>query len=192
MQDFKEIRREMTSFNAQMMKVLEDKDGQGFMADIQVRIRKNYGTDPNIFAGILSWRMIEGLDKMIIDELATIESNKLHNLIKDESIRKSVDMFNWLVSIHKSVAQLMQMGEDDKQIKRTSTIPKANKVGRNVEMPPGVSLTATSCQDFQNIAAGKALSKYTGQGAAFSKPKTNAYIDDKDVPFGRSAMSDHK
>ncbi len=43
MQDFKEIRREMASCNAQMMKVLEDKDGQeGFMADIQVRIRKNY------------------------------------------------------------------------------------------------------------------------------------------------------
>jgi hypothetical protein len=32
------------------------------MADIQVRIRKNYGTDPNIFAGILVWRMIEDLD----------------------------------------------------------------------------------------------------------------------------------
>jgi hypothetical protein len=29
------------------------------MTDIQVRIRKNYGTDPNIFAVILSWRMIE-------------------------------------------------------------------------------------------------------------------------------------
>ena len=125
-QDFKEIRREMASFNAQMMKVLEDKDGQeGFMADIQVRIRKNYGTDPNIFAGILAWRMIEDLDNMSIDELATIESNKLHNLIKDgpDSIRKSVDMFNWVVSIDKSVAQLMQLGEDDKQIKRLVTIP---------------------------------------------------------------------
>ena len=53
-QDFKEIRREMTSFNTQMMKVLEDKDGQeGFMTDIQVRIHKNCGTDPNIFADIL-------------------------------------------------------------------------------------------------------------------------------------------
>ena len=31
-QDFKDIKREMTSFNAQMMKVLEDKDGQeGYM-----------------------------------------------------------------------------------------------------------------------------------------------------------------
>jgi hypothetical protein len=60
-------------------------------------------------------------------KLVTIESNKLHNLIKDEpdSIRKSVDMFNWLVfvSIDKSVAQLMQLGEDDKQIKRLATIP---------------------------------------------------------------------
>jgi hypothetical protein len=74
MQDFKEIRREMASLNAQMMKVLEDKNGQeGFMADIQVRIRKNYGTDPNIFAGILAWRIIEDLDNMSIDELATIE-----------------------------------------------------------------------------------------------------------------------
>ncbi len=73
MRDFKEIRREMTSFNTQMMKVLEDKDGQdGFMTDIQVRIRKNYGTDPNIFAGILAWRMIEDLDNMTIDELVTI------------------------------------------------------------------------------------------------------------------------
>jgi hypothetical protein len=34
-----------------------------------------------------------------------------------------VDMFNWLLSIDKSVAQLMQLGEDDKQIKRSSTIP---------------------------------------------------------------------
>jgi hypothetical protein len=65
MQDFKEIRREMSSFNTQMMKVLEDKGGQeGFMTDIQVRIHKNYGTDPNIFAGILPWRMIEDLDNM--------------------------------------------------------------------------------------------------------------------------------
>ena len=73
MRDFKQIRREMTSFNAQMMKVLEDKDGQeGFRTDIQVRIRKNYGTDPNIFAGILTRRMIEDLDNMTIDELATI------------------------------------------------------------------------------------------------------------------------
>jgi hypothetical protein len=114
MQDFKEIRREMASFNTQMMKVLEDKDGQeGFMSDIQVRIRKNDGTDPNIFAGILVWRMIEDLDNMSLDELATIESSKLHNLIKDgpDSIRKSVDMFNWLVSIDKSVAQLMQLGK---------------------------------------------------------------------------------
>ncbi len=39
MQDFKEIRRELASFNTQMMKVLEDKDGQeGLMADILVRI----------------------------------------------------------------------------------------------------------------------------------------------------------
>ena len=69
--------------------------------------------------------MIEDLDNMSIDELATIESNKLHNLIKDgpDSIRKSVDMFNWVVSIDKSVAQLMQLGEDDKQIKRLATIP---------------------------------------------------------------------
>jgi hypothetical protein len=83
------------------------------MTDIQVRIRKNYGTDPNIFAGILAWRMIEDLDNMSLDELATIESNKLHNLIKDgpDSIRKSVDMFNWLVSIDKSVTQLMQWGK---------------------------------------------------------------------------------
>ncbi len=60
-------------------------------------------------------------------KLVTIESNKLHNLIKDgpDSIRKSVDMFNWLVfvSIDKSVAQLMQLGEDDKQIKSLATIP---------------------------------------------------------------------
>jgi len=97
--------------------LLEDKDGQeGFMTDIIVRIHKNYGTDPNIFAGIPAWRMIEDLVHISIDELATIESNKLHNLIKDgpESIRKSVDMFNWLVSIDKSVTQLMQLGEDDK------------------------------------------------------------------------------
>jgi hypothetical protein len=70
MQDFKEIRRQMTSFNTQMMKVLEDKDGQDsrrFMTDIQVRIRKNYGTDPNIFVGILTWRMIEDLDNMSIE-----------------------------------------------------------------------------------------------------------------------------
>jgi hypothetical protein len=41
MQDLKEIRWELASFNAQMMKVLEDKDGQeGFMADILVRIRR--------------------------------------------------------------------------------------------------------------------------------------------------------
>jgi hypothetical protein len=32
-------------------------------------------------------------------------------------------MFNWVVSIDKSVAQLMQLGEDDKQIKRLATIP---------------------------------------------------------------------
>jgi hypothetical protein len=97
MQDFKELRRELASFNAQMMKVLEDKDGQeGFMADILVRITKNYGTDPNIFAGILAWRMIEDLDNMSIDELATIESNKLHNLITNgpDSIRISLDLFN--------------------------------------------------------------------------------------------------
>ncbi len=126
MQDFKEIRREMVSFNAQIMKVLEDKDGQeGFMTDIQVRIHKNYGTDPNIFADILAWRMIEDLDNMSIVELDTVESNKLHNLIKDgpDSIRKSVDMVNWLVSIDKSVAQPMQLGEDDQQIKRLTTIP---------------------------------------------------------------------
>jgi hypothetical protein len=68
---------------------------------------------------------ISTLDNMSIDELATIESNKLHNLIKDgpDSIRRSVDMFNWLVSIDKSVAQLMQLGEDDKQIERLATIP---------------------------------------------------------------------
>ena len=77
------------------------------------------------FAGILAWRMIEDLDNMSIDELATIESNKLHNLIKDgpDPIRKSVDMFNRLASIDKSVAQLMQLGDDDKQIKRLTTIP---------------------------------------------------------------------
>jgi hypothetical protein len=178
--------------------------------------------------------MIEDLDNMSTDELATIESNKLHNLIKDgpESIRKSLDMFNWLVSIDKSVAQLMQLGENDQQIKRSATIPvmsimekkfteqrwenfraevrkyrekendgdkfkwstlstslknihirnsgddnlasvlipedtqppgfrnmNTNKVVRNVEMPQGVSLAATSYQDFQNIAAGKAPSK---------------------------------
>jgi hypothetical protein len=125
-QDFKEMRREMTSFDTQMMKVLEDKGGQeGFMPDMQVRIHKNYETDPNIFAGILAWRMIEDLDNMIIDAFPTIESNKLHKLIKDgpDSIRRSVDMFNWLVSTDKSVAQLMQLGEDDKQMKRLSTIP---------------------------------------------------------------------
>ena len=95
------------------------------MTDIQVRIHKNYGTDPNIFADILAWRMIEDLDNMSIVELDTVESNKLHNLIKDgpDSIRKSVDMVNWLVSIDKSVAQPMQLGEDDQQIKRLTTIP---------------------------------------------------------------------
>ena len=268
MQDFKEIRREMASFNAQMMKVLEDKDGQeGFMADIQVRIRKNYGTDPNIFAGILAWRMIEDLDNMSLDELATIESNKLHNLIKagPDSIRKSVDMYNWLVSIDKSVATLMQLGEDDKQIKRSATIPvmsiiekkfteqkwenfraevrkyrekdndnekfkwnslstslknihnrnsgednlasilisedmqstgfrktKGIKHGRNVEMPPGVSLAATTYQDFQNIAAGKTTGKHIGQGTPYSKPRGDVYTVDTDVPFGRPVMMDHK
>jgi hypothetical protein len=266
--DFKDIKREMASFNAQMMKVLEDKDGQeGFMADIQVRIRKNYGTDPNIFAGILAWRMIEDLDSMSIEELTTIESSKLHNLITNGPgfIQKSVDMFNWFVSIGKSVAQLMQLGEDDKQIKRLASFPvmsiiekkfteqrwenfraeartyrekdndkekfkwnslstslkhihihnlgednqasvlipedtqltgfrkmKGNKLGRNIEMPPGVSLAATSYQDFQNIEAGQTPSKYTGQGAAYSKPRGDAYTDDKDVPFGRPAMMDHK
>jgi hypothetical protein len=61
--------------------------------------------------------MIEDLDNMSIDELAAIESNKLHNLIKDgpDSIRKSVEMFNWILSIDKSVAQLTQLGEDNKQ-----------------------------------------------------------------------------
>ena len=268
MQDFKEMRREMSSFNAQMMKVLEDKDGQeGFMADIHNWIRKNYGTDPNIFAGILAWRMIEDLDNMNIDELATIESNKLHNLIKDgpDPIRKSVDMFNRLASIDKSVAQLMQLGDDDKQIKRLATIPvmsiiekkfteqrwenfraevrkyrekdndkekfkwnslytnlknihvrnsgednlasvlspedtqptgfrkmKGSKLGRNIEMPPGVSLAATSYQDFRIIEAGKTPSKYTGQRAAYSKTRGDAYTGDKDVPFGRPTMMDHK
>ena len=45
--------------------------------------------------------MIEDLDSMSIEELTTIESSKLHNLIKHgpDSIRKSVDMFNWIVSI---------------------------------------------------------------------------------------------
>ena len=69
---------------------------------------------------------------MNLNEIATIESNKLHNLIKDgpDSIRKSVDMFNWLVSIDKSVAQLMQLWEDDKQIKRSATIPVMSIIER--------------------------------------------------------------
>ena len=126
-------RREMVSFNVQMMKVLEDKHGQeGFMTDIQVRIRKNYGTDPNIFAGILAWRMIEDLDNMSIDEVAVIESNKLHNLMKvgPDSIWKSVDMFNWIVSIDKTVEQLTQLGEDNKQMKRLETLPVMSIIER--------------------------------------------------------------
>jgi hypothetical protein len=257
-QDFKDIQREMVSFNAQMMKVLEDKDGQeGFMADIQVRIRKNYGTDPNIFAGILAWRMIEDLDGMIIEELTTIESSKLHNLIKHgpDSIRKSVDMFNWIVSIDKSVAQLTQLGEDHKHIRMYAILPvmsvierkfteqkweifraevrkyrdkdsdnekykwhsfstslknihtrnsgedslasilmpddtqstgfkrlKGGRQAKGVEMPPGLSLAATSYQDFQDIASGKAPSKYTSPGAIHSKPR-----GDKDLLFVRQA-----
>ena len=59
-----------------MMSLFDAKDGQeGFIADIQVRIRKNYGADPNLIAGILDWRMIEDLDNMTIDEFATFESN---------------------------------------------------------------------------------------------------------------------
>jgi len=66
-----------------------------------------------------------------------------------------------------------------------------SKLGRNIEMPPGVSLAATSYQDFQNVEAGQTPSKYTGQGAAYSKPRGDAYTGDKDVPFGRPAMMDH-
>jgi hypothetical protein len=70
---------------------------------------------------------------MSIDELATIESNKLHNLIKDgpDSIQRSVYMFNWLVSIDKSVAQLMQLGENDKQIKMLATDPVMSIIEKN-------------------------------------------------------------
>jgi hypothetical protein len=44
--------------------------------------------------------MIEDLDNMSIDELATIESNKLNNLFKDgpDSIRKSVGMWYQLTN----------------------------------------------------------------------------------------------
>ncbi len=55
-----------------------------------------------------------------------------------------------------------------------------------------MSLTDTSYQDFQNIAVGKATSKHTGQGTAYSKPRGNAYTIDKDVSFGRPTMIDHK
>ena len=55
-----------------------------------------------------------------------------------------------------------------------------------------MSLTATSYQDFQNIEEGKTPSKYTGQGAAYSKSRGDAYTGEKDVPFGRSVMMDHK
>ena len=267
-QDFKDIKREMTSFNAQMMKVLEDKDGQeGYMVDIQVRIHRNYGTDPNIFAGILAWRMIEDLDSMSIEELTTIESSKLHNLITHgpDSIRKSVDMFNWIVSIDKSVAQLTQLCEDNKHIRMLAILPvmsvierkfteqkwetfraevwkyrekdadnekykwhsfstslknihirnsgednlpnvlmpddmqstgyrrlKGSRHAKSVKMPPGVSLAATSYQDFQNIASDKAPSKYTGPGAIDSKSRGDAHGGDKDLLFGRPAMTEHK
>ena len=69
---------------------------------------------------------------------------------------------------------------------------KGDKLGRNIEMTPGVSLTARSCQDFQKIEAGKTSSKNTGQGAAYSKSRGDAYTGDKDVPFGRTTMMDHK
>ena len=69
---------------------------------------------------------------------------------------------------------------------------KGIKHDRNVVMSPGVSLTTTSYQDFQNIAAGKTTGKHTGQGAPYNKPRGDAYTVDKDVPFGRPAMIDHK
>jgi hypothetical protein len=69
---------------------------------------------------------------------------------------------------------------------------KGSKPGRNIEMPPGVSLAATSYQDFQNIAAGKAPSKHTGQGAAHSKTRGDAQGGDKDVLFGRPTITEHK
>jgi hypothetical protein len=69
---------------------------------------------------------------------------------------------------------------------------KGSRYGRNVEIPPGVSLVNTSYQGFQNITVGKATSKHTGQGAAYNKPKGDAYTIDKDVSFGRPTMIDHK
>ncbi len=204
MQDFKEIRREMTSFNAQMMKVLEDKDGQeGFMADIQVRIRKNYGTDPNIFAGILAWRMIEEPVMSIIEKKFTEQrwENFRAEVRKYREKDNDKEKFKWnslstsLKNIH-----IRNSGEDNlasvlipEDMQSTGFRKmKGIKHGRNVEMPPGVSLEATSYQDFQNIAAGKTTGKHTGQGAPYSKPRGDTYTVDKDVPFGRPAMIDHK
>jgi hypothetical protein len=69
---------------------------------------------------------------------------------------------------------------------------KGNKHDRNVEMSPGVSLTVTSYQDFQNIVSDKTTSKRTGQGTSYSKTRRGEYTVDKDLPFGRPDMIDHK
>ena len=48
----------------------------------------------------------------------------LHNLITMglNSIRSSLDMYNWTVSTDNSMAQLSQLGEGDLQIKRAATL----------------------------------------------------------------------
>jgi hypothetical protein len=89
------------------------------MVQIQIYLQSFYP------GGWLKIRLDNTTEWVSTSSLQLKPTRRVHNFIKHgpHSIRSSMDMFNWIVSIDKSVAQLTQFGEGETQIKRSVTLP---------------------------------------------------------------------